>query len=85
MTASSAQTAARLALGLSLLTFAIFFLNVLFGGPLGRKPWMSDVGEMLTLFLAVIFFVLGAIARESQARLAADTAEKDGTGSSETP
>lgn len=35
------------------------------GGPLGLKPWMSDVQEMLTLFLAVIFFVAGTLAREA--------------------
>ena len=41
--------------------------DVLLGGPLGRKPWMSDVAEMLTLFLAVVFFVAGALAREAEA------------------
>ncbi len=60
------QAAGNFALGLSLLIFAIYFLNVLFGGPLGRKPWMSDVSEMLTLFAAVIFFVAGTICREAQ-------------------
>lgn len=64
----SARSVGNLALGLSLLTFAVFFLNVLIGGPLGLKPWMSDVMEMLTLFLAVILFVAGTLAREKQAR-----------------
>lgn len=57
----------NLALGLSLLTFAIYFLNVVVGGPLGMKPWMSDVSEMLTLFVAVILFVAGVLAREEEA------------------
>ena len=60
------QAAGNFSLGLSLLIFAIYFLNVLFGGPLGRKPWMSDVWEMLTLFVAVTFFVAGTICREAQ-------------------
>ena len=38
------------------------------GGPLGHKPWMSDLAEMLTLFVAVVFFVAGTIAREAEAR-----------------
>jgi hypothetical protein len=64
MSRSRVHSAGSVALGLSLAIFALYFLNVLFGGPLGRKPWMSDVGEMLTLFAAVIFFVAGAICRE---------------------
>jgi hypothetical protein len=62
------QAVGNAALGLSLLTFALFFLNVLVGGPLHLKPWLSDVGEMLTLFVAVTFFVAGTLAREAQAR-----------------
>lgn len=62
------RTVGSVALGLSLLTFAAYFLNVLFGGPLGRRPWMSDVAEMLTLFVAVIFFVIGTICREAEQR-----------------
>jgi hypothetical protein len=68
MAKSTAQTVGSVALWLSLLTFGIYFLNVLFGGPLGRKPWMSDVAEMLTLFMAVVFFVAGTVAREAEAR-----------------
>lgn len=66
MTTPSTQVVGSLALGLSLLTFTIYFINVLIGGPLGQKPWMSDVGEMLTLLLAVVLFVFGTIAREAQ-------------------
>jgi len=66
MALPSVQSVGRLALGLSMLTFAFFFLNVLLGGPLGRKPWMNDVWEMLTLFVAVVFFVAGTICREAE-------------------
>lgn len=72
MARSRLQTAGSAALGLSLLAFCIYFLNVLFGGPLGHKPWMSDLAEMLTLFLAVVLFVAGTIAREAQARRPSD-------------
>ncbi len=67
MALHSARSVGNVSLGLSLLVFCVFFVNVLLGGPLGRKPWMSDVAEMLTLFLAVIFFVAGTLAREAQA------------------
>lgn len=74
MTTPSTQVVGSLALGLSLLTFMIYFINVLIGGPLGQKPWMSDVGEMLTLLLAVVLFVFGTIAREAQ--VIAETSEQ---------
>jgi Kef-type K+ transport system membrane component KefB len=64
------------ALGLSLLVFAIYFLSVLFGGPMGRKPLMSDVSEMLVLFVAVVLFVAGTLAREAQEKAAKAEAAK---------
>jgi len=67
MAQPSVRSIGSLALGLSLLIFAVYFLNVLIGGPLGSKPWMSDVEEMLTLFAAVVFFVAGALCREAEA------------------
>ena len=67
MPVPSAKSVGNVALGLSLLVFGIYFLNVLLGGPLGHKPWMSDVTEMLTLFVAVTLFVAGTLARERQA------------------
>ena len=78
----SLQFVGRLALGLSTLTFAFFFLNVLFGGPLGRKPRMNDVWEMLTLFVAVIFFVVGTICREAEAKRRHAENEAAGAGQS---
>ncbi len=65
------------ALWLSLGTFIFYFLNVLIGGPLKSKPWMSDLWEMLTLFVAVIFFVAGTICREIEANR--DQAEPENT------
>jgi len=69
----TARSVGNTALWLSLLVFGIYFLNVLLGGPLGHKPWMSDVTEMLTLFVAVTFFVAGTLARERQAQNDAST------------
>ena len=82
MARPTARSVGNTALWLSLLVFGVFFLNVLLGGPLGRKPWMSDVTEMLTLFVAVTFFVAGTLARERQARndSANDSAQRDGQG-----
>jgi ABC-type nickel/cobalt efflux system permease component RcnA len=83
VTTSRSHAIGNVALGLSLLTFAIYFLNVLFGGPLGRKPWMSDVSEMLVLFLAVLLFVAGTLAREAEAKAAKAEATRDNTTASE--
>jgi hypothetical protein len=80
MASPSVQSVGRFALGLSLLIFAAFFLNVLFGGPLGRKPWMNDVWEMLTLFAAVIFFVVGTICREAEMNRSNSQKETSGAG-----
>lgn len=81
MAGTRVRTVGSVSLGLSLLTFSIYFLNVLLGGPLGRKPWLSDVMEMLTLFLAVGFFVAGTVAREAEAKLPSEGPEgQDGTG-----
>jgi len=65
MPAFKARVVAKISLGLSLPTFAVFFLNVLIGGPLGKKPWMGDLGEMLTLLLAGTLLVAGTLAREA--------------------
>lgn len=55
------------ALWLSLLSFGVFFANVVMGGPLRMKPWLGDVAEMLMLFAAVVLFVTGTLAREAAA------------------
>lgn len=66
----SVRTVGSFALWLSLLIFAIYFLNVLLGGPLHGHPWMTDVQEMLTLYAAVVFFVVGTLCREAEANRA---------------
>jgi len=66
----SVRTVGSFALWLSLLTFAVYFLNVLLGGPLHGRPWMTDVQEMLTLYVAVILFVVGTLCREAEANRA---------------
>lgn len=83
MTPLSPKIVGHVALGLSLITFGVYFLNVLFGGPLGRKPWMSDVSEMLVLFLAVLLFVAGTLAREAEAKVAKSKDKKGGAQASE--
>jgi hypothetical protein len=70
MAASRVRTAGSVALWLSLLVFGLYFLNVLLGGPLHGKPWMTDVQEMLTLYVAVVFFVIGTLCREAEANRA---------------
>jgi hypothetical protein len=74
---SRLQTVGTVTLWLSLLTFGVYFLNVLMGGPLGHKPWMSDIVEMLALFLAVILFVAGTIACEAEAEARPETDRPD--------
>lgn len=54
--------------GISCVFFAVFSANVLVGAMTGR-PFMGDVAEMLTLFVAVITFVPG-ILREERRRAA---------------
>jgi len=76
MTAIRVRTVGSTALWLSLLVFAIYFLNVLVGGPLGKQPWMSELWEMLTLLLAVALFVSGTIAREFESNR--QKSEKEG-------
>jgi hypothetical protein len=66
----SVRTVGSTSLWLSLLTFAVYFLNVLLGGPLNGHPWMTDVQEMLTLYAAVILFVIGTLCREAEANRA---------------
>ncbi|MCT8159495.1 hypothetical protein [Pseudoruegeria sp. SHC-113] len=44
--------------------FAIYLANVLLGA-FGGAQFMSDVGEMLTLFAATIVFVIEILRRES--------------------
>ena len=76
----SVRTVGSVALWLSLLIFALYFLNVLLGGPLHGRPWMTDVQEMLTLYVAVVFFVVGTLCREAEVNRA-----KAGQGNGSNP
>jgi hypothetical protein len=60
------------ALAAAAATFAVFFVNVGLGG-LDRPVFLSDLGEALVLFAAVIFFVVGILARERWAQGSAPT------------
>lgn len=52
------------ALGAALLCFAIYFGNVMLGAS-GAGVILGDVAEMLTLVIAVVFFVIGILEREA--------------------
>ena len=47
--------------------FLVFFANVAIGAA-GGPPFLSDLAEMLTLFLACVLFVVAILARERAAR-----------------
>ena len=53
----------------ALVVFLLFFLNVFLAGPLDIKPFLSDVQEMLVLFLAVVLFTSGTLALEARANI----------------
>lgn len=48
-----------------MLVFAIFVVNLVMTGILKKPPFISDVVEMLLLFVAVGFFVMGILQREA--------------------
>ncbi len=54
--------------------FAVFVANVVVGAA-GGSVFLSDVSEMLTLFLACVLFVIAVLGRERSALPAADPAE----------
>lgn len=51
----------------ALLCFLCFFGNVTMGAA-GLGVVLGDVGEMLLLFVAVLLFVIGVLAREAAAK-----------------
>lgn len=61
----------NLALLCALALFVLFFTNVATGAA-GLGVFLADKAEMLTLFAAVVFFVVGILAREAAARARAD-------------
>lgn len=52
--------------GFSAALFVVFFVNVLLGAFEGTT-FLSDVGEALVLFVAVLFFVGAILAAETSA------------------
>ncbi len=56
-------------LGAALICFLIYFGNVAMGAA-GLGAPLGDVAEMLTLFAATIFFVIGILMREAAAKRA---------------
>lgn len=59
-------------LAISAIVFAVYFANVLLGA-FASNAFLGDVGEMLVLFVATIFFVVAILKRE------ADRDEKNGS------
>lgn len=68
MSQSTLRNVARYSLSLSLLVFMVFFIGVLFTGPLGMKPWLTDLQEAVLLLVCVTFFVSGILAKEALAK-----------------
>jgi membrane protein implicated in regulation of membrane protease activity len=55
--------------------FAVFLTNVVVGAA-GGSVYLTDVTEMLTLFLACVLFVVAVLWRESSVRSDRDSKEK---------
>ena len=69
MNASQLLLLGRCMVWSALVVFLVFFLNVFLAGPLDMKPFLSDVQEMLVLFLAVVLFTSGTLALEARANI----------------
>lgn len=69
MSADQLTKTAKRTLWSALAVFLVFFLNVFLAGPLGMAAFLSDVQEMLVLFLAVVLFTAGTLALEARAKL----------------
>lgn len=52
---------------LAAICFVFFSVNVA-AGARGDGAYLGDISEMLTLFAAVLFFVMGILAREADER-----------------
>jgi hypothetical protein len=67
----------RLALGIAVILFGIYFVNVALGAA-RIGVILNDVGEMLVLFSASIFFVIAVLGLERKARASGPTVSKQG-------
>ncbi len=59
----------RLSFSIALIVFLIFVSNVALGGA-GFRPFLSDVGEAITLFVSVFAFVVGILQAEAAEKAA---------------
>ncbi len=66
MSADQLKKMATLSLWSALAVFLVFFLNVLLAGPMGMTAFLTDIQEMLLLFLAVVLFTAGTLALEAR-------------------
>ena len=57
----------RAALPIALIIFVIFFSNVAIGAA-GIQPFLSDIGEAVTMGASVFFFVVGILQVEAAAK-----------------
>lgn len=69
MSADQLQKIAKMTLWSALVVFLVFFLNVFVAGPMGIAPFLSDIQEMLLLFLTVVLFTAGTLALEAREKL----------------
>ena len=61
------STNGRLAFVIGFVLFSVFIANLFIAGILKLPAFLSDVQDMLTLFLSVGFFVLGIVQNEAEA------------------
>ncbi|MEM7777078.1 MAG: hypothetical protein AAF732_15860 [Pseudomonadota bacterium] len=59
---------AQLLLTLSIMSFGVFFTNVVFGAT-GRGVFLSDVGELLVLFTSCAIFVASTLLFEHNKKM----------------
>jgi hypothetical protein len=69
MSESSLKQVARYSLFMSLAIFAVFFVGVLLTGTFGMRHLLTDLQEMALLFMTVIFFVAGILAKEALSKI----------------
>ncbi|WP_206454558.1 hypothetical protein [Aurantimonas marina] len=77
------RKAGSIALAAAAVVFAVFVANIVIGTS-GGRVFLSDVGEMLTLFLASVLFVVAVLQRE-QAHVAGVNAHTYNNGREEAP
>jgi flagellar biosynthesis protein FliQ len=65
MSESSLKQVVRYSLFISLAIFVVFFVGVLLTGTFGMRHLLTDLQEMTLLFMTVIFFVAGILAKEA--------------------